>query len=248
VSDIIEGRNPVVEALRNRHPINKILLDGNARRFGVIAEIIELARKSAVPVEFVREPLLRRFSETGNHQGVVAVTAVKDYLDLEGLLDQSASKQQSALFCILDGIEDPQNLGAIIRTAEATGFHGIVVRERRAVGLTSAVARASAGAIEYMPVARVANISQSIETMKHRNIWVVGIDMAGEQDFAAVDFKPSTAIVIGSEGKGLSDLVKKRCDVLARIPMTGRITSLNASVAAAVVMYRVFRQRSGLKD
>jgi 23S rRNA (guanosine2251-2'-O)-methyltransferase len=244
-SDVIEGRNPVVEALRAGRPINKILLSSSIQRHGIVAEIVSLARQASIPLEYVGDQALRKYSTTSNNQGVVAITAVKDYIDLDDLFAVSQARNQSPLYCILDGIEDPQNLGAILRTAEATGFHGVIIRERRAAGLTSAVARASAGAIEYIPVARVTNITQAIETLKQAGIWVVGIDMNGEQDYSAVDYKPPTAIVIGSEGKGLSDLVKKHCDTLARIPMTGKISSLNASVAAAIVMYHAFRQRDG---
>jgi 23S rRNA (guanosine2251-2'-O)-methyltransferase len=170
--------------------------------------------------------------------------AVKDYVSLDDLLAISKNKNEPALYCILDGIEDPQNLGAILRTAEATGFHGVVVRVRRAVGLTSIVAKASAGAVEYMPVARVVNIAQSVERLKKDGIWVVGIDISGKQDYTGIDYKLPVAIVIGGEDKGLSELVRKRCDSLAFIPMKGRIGSLNASVATAVVMYEAYRQRS----
>ncbi len=245
MSDVIEGRNPVVEALRAGRPINKILLANGVQRHGVITEIITLAQRASVPVEYVQEIVLRKFSDSGNHQGVVAITAVKDYVDIEDLFKISEDKKQPPLYCILDGIEDPQNLGAIIRTADATGFHGVVVRERRAAGLTSAVARVSAGAIEYVPVARVTNINQTIDTLKQKGVWIIGIEASGKQDYGKVDYKPPTAIVIGSEGKGLSDLVAKHCDILAGIPMTGKISSLNASVAAALVMYAAFRQRTG---
>ena len=163
---------------------------------------------------------------------------------MEDLITLSKKRGEPPFYCALDGIEDPQNLGAIIRTADASGVHGVLIRSRRAAGLTAAVAKASAGAVEYVPVARVSNISQAIETLKKNNIWVTGIDSAGSIDYRKADFKPPTAIVIGSEGKGLSDLVKRRCDYLASIPMRGKITSLNASIAAALVMYEVFRQRN----
>jgi 23S rRNA (guanosine2251-2'-O)-methyltransferase len=151
------------------------------------------------------------------------------------------------LFIILDGIEDPHNLGAILRTADATGAHGVIIRERRAVGLTPIVEKASAGALEYIPVARVANISQTIETLKKNNVWIVGIDQTGDINYTQVDYVPPTALVIGGEGQGLSNLVKKHCDFLAFIPMKGKISSLNASVATGVAMYEVVRQRL-LKD
>jgi 23S rRNA (guanosine2251-2'-O)-methyltransferase len=152
------------------------------------------------------------------------------------------------LYLLLDGIEDPHNMGAILRTAEATGVHGVIIRERRAVGITPAVVRASAGAVEYIHIARVANISQAVVTLKKKGVWVIGIDMDGQADYRELDFTLPTAIVIGGEGQGLSELVRKRCDWVASIPMKGKITSLNASVAAAVVMYEALRQRDGLQQ
>jgi 23S rRNA (guanosine2251-2'-O)-methyltransferase len=242
--DVIEGRNPVLELLKAGRSINKILLANNVQRHSIIAEIMNLARERGAPVEFVDESVIRRLSFTGASQGIIAYVSPKEYVSLDDLLAVSKSKNEPPLYCILDGIEDPQNLGAILRTADATGFHGVVVRERRAVGLTPIVAKASAGAIEYIPVARVANISQAIESLKKANVWVVGIDMAGSQDYTKIDYKLPTAIVIGNEGNGLSDLVRKRCDIITSISMKGKISSLNASVATAIVMYEAFRQRS----
>jgi 23S rRNA (guanosine2251-2'-O)-methyltransferase len=244
MSDIIEGRNPVLELLKAGRSINKVLIASNVQRHSIIAEILSLAKTKGTPVEFVDESIIRRLSFTAASQGIIAYVSPKEYLSLDGLLVVSKRKNEPSLYCILDGIEDPQNLGAILRTADATGFHGLVVRERRAVGLTPIVAKASAGAIEYVPVARVANISQTIESLKKANVWVVGIDMAGSTDYTKIDYKLPTAIVIGGEGKGLSDLTKKRCDTIASIPMKGKISSLNASVATAIVMYEAFRQRS----
>lgn len=243
MSDVIEGRNPVVEALKSGRPINKVLMSRNIGRHGVIAEIVRLARADGIPVEYVPVEVIGKMSTTGAHQGVLACAAVKDYVELEDLLNVSRERNEPPLYCILDGIEDPQNLGSILRTAEAAGVHGLIIRLRRAAGLTAAVARASAGAVEYVPVARVSNISNAMETLKENNIWVVGIDRSGKMDYVKVDFTLPAAIVIGSEGKGLSDLVKKRCDFLASIPMRGKITSLNASVAAGLVMYEAFNQR-----
>ena len=188
--------------------------------------------------------VIDKSSTTSAHQGVIAYTAAKEYVALEDLLIISRERNEPPLYCILDGIEDPHNLGAILRTAEASGIHGVIIRSRRAVGLTAAVAKASAGALEYIPVARVSNISQAMVILKRNSVWVVGIDPTGEIDYSQVDFRLPTAIVIGSEGKGLSDLVKKRCDSLASIPMQGKITSLNASIAAALVMYEALKQRS----
>ncbi len=240
----IEGKNPVVEALKAGRPISKILLDKDIRGHGAAEQITGLSKSQGIEVEYVDRQTLDKQSSTGMHQGVIALAAAKKYIDLRDLLAISEAKKEPALYLVLDGIEDPHNLGAILRTADATGIHGVVIRERRAVGITPAVARASAGAVEYVPVAIVANIAQTVETLKKTGVWTVGIDMAGETNFSNIDFKLPTAIVIGGEGKGLSDLVRRRCDFIASIPMKGQISSLNASVAAAVVMYEALRQRT----
>ncbi len=241
---IIEGRNPVIEALRAGRPISKILMDRNAQLHGAAAQILQLAKGKGVMVELVDKQIIDRQSVTGSSQGVMAFAAAKDYVSLDDLLSIPLERREPALYLVLDGIEDPHNLGAILRTAEATGVHGVVIREKRAVGLTPAVVKASAGAVEYVPVAMVTNISQAILTLKKNNVWVTGIDVSGEQDYSRVDFSLPAAIVIGGEGKGLSDLAGKRCDSIASIPMKGKVTSLNASVAAAVVMYEALRQRA----
>jgi len=244
MDNTIEGRNPVLEALRSGRPINKILLIKNVGRHGTVAEILYLAQQNGVLLEYVERQVIDRLGQSGANQGIIALTAAKEYIGLDELLAIPAEKGQAAFFIILDGLEDPHNLGAIIRTADAAGAHGVIIRERRAVGLTSVVEKASAGALEYVPVARVTNISQTIETLKKNNVWVIGIDQAGQADYTKIDYKPATAFVIGAEGQGLSDLVRKNCDFLAAIPMHGHITSLNASVAAAVVMYEVIKQRT----
>jgi 23S rRNA (guanosine2251-2'-O)-methyltransferase len=244
MADTIEGRNPVLEALKAGRPVGKILLAKNIERHGALAEIIHLAQVGGIPVDYVERQAIDRLSQTPASQGIIAYTAAKEYAGLDELLAASQTKNRPALYIVLDGIEDPHNLGAIIRTADASGADGVIIRERRAVGLTSIVEKASAGAVEYVPVARVVNISQTLETLKHNNVWVVGIDQSASANYTKIDFKPPTAIVIGGEGKGLSDLVKKNCDFLASIPMKGKISSLNASVAAAVVLYEVVRQRT----
>ena len=244
MEETIEGRNPLLEALKAERPLSKILLDRNIRKQGIIASLLEHAREQGIPVEYVDGRVIEKRSSTGNSQGVIGYTAAREYASLGDLLAGAQEKNEPPLLCVLDGIEDPHNLGAIIRTAEATGVHGIIIRSRRAVGLTPAVARASAGAIEYLPVARVANIPGTLEELKKQGIWVTGIDMEGTALYNSVDFKPPSAIVIGDEGKGLSTLVRKRCDSLAYIPMKGKISSLNASIAAGVVRYEVLRQRT----
>lgn len=240
---IIEGKNPVIELLKTGHPIDKILLADNIKPGDAVAEILSLARAKGIPVERVARHIIDKQSTTGANQGVIAYAAVKEYVSLDDLLALSAEKNEPPLYVILDGIEDPQNLGSILRTAYASGIHGVIIRERRAAGLTATVAKASAGAVWYMPVASVSSIAGAIEALKKNNLWVIGIDRSGEIDYTQMDFKSPAAIVIGSEGKGLSELVRKRCDFLAHITMRGEITSLNASVAAALVMYEAFKQR-----
>jgi len=242
--DIIEGRNPVIELLKAGHPINKILLASNIKQGDAVTEILRLSRAKGIPVERVARHIIDKQSITGANQGVIAYAAVKEYVGLEDLLTLSAEKNEPPLYVILDGIEDPQNLGSILRTAYASGIHGVIIRERRAAGLTATVAKASAGAVWYMPVASVSSVAQAIETLKRNNLWIIGVDQAGKVEYRQMDFRSPTAIVIGSEGKGLSELVRKRCDFMAHIPMRGEITSLNASVAAALVMYEAFKQRS----
>jgi 23S rRNA (guanosine2251-2'-O)-methyltransferase len=223
--------------------VNRILLAQDSERHGAVAEILALARERGIPFEYVDRKILEKNASTPVHQGVLAYAAAKEYVSLEDLLSISHTKGGQPLYCILDGLEDPHNLGAILRTADAAGIHGLIIRNRREVGLTPVVAKASAGAIEYVPVARVANISQAIETLKKNGVWVVGIEASGNVPFDKVDFTLPTAIVVGGEGAGIAELVRKKCDVLASIPMRGRISSLNASVAAALVMYEAFRQR-----
>jgi 23S rRNA (guanosine2251-2'-O)-methyltransferase len=241
---IIEGRHPVIEALKAGRHINKIWLTSDIGRHAAVVEILRLSQARGIPVEYVAKHIIDETCTTSVHQGVIAHAATKEYVDLEDLFTVSREKDELPLYCIIEGVEDPRNLGAILRTAEASGIHGVIIRSRRAVGLTATVAKASAGAVEYMPVARVPNISQAIMTLKKRNVWVIGIDYAGEVEYSQVDFKLPTAIVVGGEGKGLSVLVKKRCDLLAYIPMRGKITSLNVSIATALVMYEALKQRS----
>ncbi|NLE09193.1 MAG: 23S rRNA (guanosine(2251)-2'-O)-methyltransferase RlmB [Dehalococcoidales bacterium] len=243
MTDTIEGKNPVLEALKSGRPVNKVLLAKGLKPDAAVNEILELARQQRIPVEYAERRVLDRQSVNGESRGIMALAAARDYASLDDLLALPEKTGEPALFCILDGIEDPANLGAILRTAGATGIHGVIIRSRRAVGLTSIVARTSAGAIEYVPVARAANISQTIDTLKKKNIWVTGIDMSGKTDFADIDFTMPSAIVIGGEGQGLSPLVMKNCDRVAHTPMKGNISSLNASVAAAIVMHGAFRQR-----
>ncbi len=241
---ITEGKNPVIELLKSGHPVARIILAENLRPDEAVSQILKLAQAGNIPVSRTPRQEIDRQSTTGAHQGVIAYAAATNYASLDDLLAISAKKNEPPLYIILDGIEDPQNLGSILRTAYAAGIHCVVIRERRAAGLTAAVARASAGAVWYMSVASVSSIADAVEKLKKNNIWVIGIDRTGQSEYTKMDYRSAAAIVIGSEGKGLSELVRKRCDFLANIPMRGQINSLNASVAAALVMYEAYRQRS----
>jgi len=241
--DIIEGRNPVLEALKAGRPIGKLLLSRDIERHSIVGQILHQAREAGVLVERVDPRLIQKLSPTGHSQGVLAMVAAAEYVTLDDLLARSRSLGEPPLYVLLDGIEDPYNLGAILRTADAAGVHGAVIPQRRAVGLTAAVARASAGAVEYVPVARVSNLSQAMARLGEEGVWTVGVDMVGGMDYTQADYRQPTALLVGAEGKGLSHLVKQRCDLLVSIPMKGRIASLNASGAAALVMYEASRQR-----
>jgi 23S rRNA (guanosine2251-2'-O)-methyltransferase len=246
MNEAIVGRNPVLEALKAGRSVIRILIDERVRSDARVDEITRRATAAGIPVERVPAGEIDAAASGEVHQGVIAQAPPRPRLDLDGLVALSGEKREPPLYVILDGIEDPQNLGAILRTGEATAVHGVVTRSRRAVGLTPAAVKASAGAAEYLPVVEVPNIAQAIEALRRKGVWTVGIDMSGDRDYVHVDYRPPTAIVIGAEGKGISDLVRKRCDFLARIPMRGRISSLNASVAAGVVLYEVVRQRLGV--
>lgn len=240
--DIIEGRNPVIEAIMAGRPLNRILIaDGG--KDGVIKKIIELAKEKHIVLQFANRGKLDNMSTTGNHQGVIAIASLKEYINVEDLISIAYSKGEAPFIIVLDGITDIQNLGSILRTADAVGAHGIIIPKRRAAGLNSAVGKVSAGAVEYVPVARVTNIARTLEYMKENNIWIIGTDAKEGNPFYKADLSGAAAIVIGSEGNGISRLVRDKCDFLVNIPMKGKIQSLNAGVAAAVVMYEVLRQR-----
>ncbi|MCX7748269.1 MAG: 23S rRNA (guanosine(2251)-2'-O)-methyltransferase RlmB [Clostridia bacterium] len=241
--DKLEGRNPVLEALKAGRTINKILI-AKGDREGSIKQIVALAKEKGIIVQEVERVKLNNLSSTHAHQGVIAFVSAKEYVELEDILKIAEEKNEAPFIIILDDITDSYNLGSILRTANAVGAHGIVIPKRRAIGLTASVSKASAGAIEYVPVARVTNISQTIETLKKANIWVVGTDVTGEKPYYKNNLKGPIALVIGSEGEGIGKLVKEKCDFLVNIPMLGEISSLNAGVAAGIVMYEILRQRS----
>lgn len=237
----IEGRNAVLEAFRSGKTIDKVfVLDGC--QDGPIKTITREARKYDTIINYVAKERLDQMSETGKHQGVIAYAAAYEYAQVEDILNLAKEKNEPPFVLILDNIEDPHNLGAIIRTANLCGAHGVIIPKRRAVGLTATVAKTSAGAINYTPVAKVTNLSSTIEELKEQGMWFVCADMGGEVMYK-LDLKGPIGLVIGSEGEGVSRLVKEKCDFVASIPMKGDIDSLNASVAAGVLAYEIVRQR-----
>lgn len=242
-SELIVGRNPILEALRAEREMNKIWIQEGVRR-GQMNELITLAKQSGALIQFVPKKRLDKLAETPHHQGVVASVAAYEYAMVDDLFQKAESLGETPFFLLLDEIEDPHNLGSILRTADSTGVHGVIIPRRRSVGLTAAVAKASTGAIEHVPVVRVNNLAQTMEELKERGMWFAGADMKGKQDFREADYDLPITLVIGSEGKGISRLIRQKCDFLVRLPMKGNVTSLNASVAAAILMYEVFRQRS----
>ncbi|MEL7655612.1 MAG: 23S rRNA (guanosine(2251)-2'-O)-methyltransferase RlmB [Bacillota bacterium] len=240
--NIIIGRNPVTEALKSGREIEKLLIAKDAE--GSIKKIIGMAKEKKLPYQFVEKPALDRVSDGRVHQGVIAYVSTFEYCDVEDILEKARIRGEDPFVVILDGIEDPHNLGAIMRTADGAGAHGIVIPKRRAAGITDVVAKASAGAVEYVPVAKVSNIAQTIDKLKELGVWIGACDMDGTE-YDRADLKGSIALVIGAEGQGISRLVKEKCDFSISIPMSGQITSLNASNAAAILMYEIKRQRKG---
>lgn len=240
--NVIIGRNAVIEALKADREIEKILISGTGE--GSIKKIVAMASDKKIPIHYSDRNALDRAANGGNHQGVVASVSAVANAEVEDLLALAKTRNEDPFLVILDGIEDPHNLGAIIRTAECAGAHGIVIPKRRAAGITETVAKTSAGAVEYVPCARVSNIAQTIDKLKSMGVWIAACDMKGTSLFQA-DLKGPIAIVIGNEGSGIGKLVREKCDFTVSIPMKGHIGSLNASNAAAVMLYEVRRQRDG---
>ena len=238
---VIEGRNAVLEAFRSGKPIDKLfVLDGC--QDGPVRSIVREARKHDTIIQFVEKERLAQLSETGKHQGVIAYAAAYEYAEVEDILANAREKGEDPFIILLDNIEDPHNLGAIIRTANLAGAHGVIIPKRRAVGLTATVARTSAGALNYTPVAKVTNLAKTMEELKEQGLWFVCADMGGETMYK-LNLKGPIGLVIGNEGDGVSRLVKETCDFVASIPMKGDIDSLNASVATGVLAYEIVRQR-----
>lgn len=242
---LIEGRNPVIEALKNDREIDKILIN-KASKEGSIKKIIALAKENNIVIQNVDRRKLDDMSESHAHQGVIAITSEYKYYELEEILEISKKRNEEPFFIILDGITDPHNLGSIIRTADAVRAHAVIIPKRRSVHITPIVAKASAGAVEYIPVCKVTNIVNTIKILKENGLWIAAVDMDGDT-FYKQNLLGALGLVIGSEGAGISRLVKQNCDFTVSIPMSGRVTSLNASVAGGILLYEVYRQRNAEK-
>ena len=240
--EIIGGKNPVLEALRADRDINKIWIAEGVQKKG-IAELLQLAKEKKVIVQFVPKKKIDGLTDS-NHQGIAAAVAAYNYAELDDLFKVAESRSEDPFFLILDELEDPHNLGSIMRTADAVGAHGLIIPKRRAVGLTAVVAKASTGAIEHIPVVRVNNLSQIVDELKKRNVWIAGTDAKESADYRKMDASLPLAVIIGSEGKGMSRILREKCDFLYQLPMVGHVTSLNASVAASLLMYEVYRKRN----
>jgi len=241
-NDQVEGRNAVIELLESGRDINKIYVS-DGEKHGSINKIIAMAKERKVIVTEISRAKINQMAQTENNQGVIAIVPPFAYCDIEDILDEAKKKNEKVFILILDGIEDPHNLGSIIRTAETAGVHGIIIPKRRSASVNSTVSKVSAGAVEYMKIARVNNINEAIQTLKENGIWIYGTDMEATKYYYEEDLKGDVAIVVGSEGFGMSRLVKENCDFLIKIPMKGKITSLNASVSAGIVMYEAVKQR-----
>lgn len=241
-NDQIEGRNAVLELLESGKDINKIYIT-KGEKHGSITKIIAKAKERRIVIVEVEREKINQMAQTENAQGVIAIVPPFDYCEVEDILNEAKTKNEKAFILILDGIEDPHNLGSIIRTAETAGVHGIIIPKRRAAAVNSTVVKTSAGATNFMKIARVNNINETIKYLKENDVWIYGTDMETNKMYYDEDLTGNIAIVIGSEGFGMSKLVKENCDFLIKIPMKGKITSLNASVSAGIVMYEAVKQR-----
>ncbi|HHY06706.1 MAG TPA: 23S rRNA (guanosine(2251)-2'-O)-methyltransferase RlmB [Clostridia bacterium] len=241
-TEFIAGKNPVLEALQAGRPLSKILLAQGLKQSSV-KEIMSLARTRQIPYQFVAREKLDALVAGNIHQGIVAEAGVKQYGEWEEIIEKARQKGEDPFVVLLDGLEDPRNLGAILRTAEAVGVHGVIIPKHRSVSLTAAAARSSAGAVEYVPVARVTNLASVMDRLKEKGCWIVGTDPQAEQKYCEADLKGPLAVVLGSEGKGMGRLVKEKCDFLVSIPMLGQVNSLNVSVTGALLFYEIIRQR-----
>ena len=240
---IIEGRNPVIEALRSDADIDTILINKDAAQ-GSLNKIIELAKEKNILVKNVDKALLDRLSENKRHQGVIAEAMEYEYKDIDDIFEYAKAKNEMPFIVILDEVTDVHNLGTIIRSAECLGAHGLIIPKRRAARINGVAAKSSAGAIEYLPVCRVTNISRTLDLLKERGLWIYGADMEGDRYIYDEKYDVPVGLVIGSEGSGIGRLVKEKCDILVKIPMKGKINSLNASNAASIIIYEIMKQRT----
>lgn len=240
--DQIEGRNAVLELLESGKDVNKILIE-KGEKHGSILKILAMAKERRIVIVELEKNKLNQMAQTPSHQGVIAIVPPFDYCEVENILEDAKEKNEKPFVLILDGIEDPHNLGSIIRTAETAGVHGIIIPKRRAASVNSTVNKVSAGAVQHMKIARVNNINDVIRDLKEEGLWICGTDMEAQKYYYEEDYRGAIGIVIGSEGFGMSRLVKENCDFLVKIPMKGKVTSLNAAVSAGIVTYEVVKQR-----
>ena len=242
MEDVIAGRNSVGEALKSGRPLNKLLI-AKGERQGSLRELAGIAKDKGILVQEVEPQRLAQLAPGQRHQGVVAMASPVEYAEVEDILAAAEAKGEAPLIVVLDELEDPHNLGAVLRSVDAAGAHGVIIPKRRSCPLSTTVAKTSAGAVEYVPVARVANLAQTLDKLKKAGVWVAGCDMDGTENYFEASLKGPLALVIGGEGRGLGRLVKEHCDFLVRIPMQGHVNSLNASVACSLVLYEAVRQR-----
>ncbi|WP_319404264.1 23S rRNA (guanosine(2251)-2'-O)-methyltransferase RlmB [uncultured Anaeromusa sp.] len=242
MEDVIAGRNSVGEALKSGRPLNKLLI-AKGERQGSLRELAGIAKDKGILIQEVEPQRLAQLAPGQRHQGVVAMASPVEYAEVEDILAAAEAKGEAPLLVVLDELEDPHNLGAVLRSVDAAGAHGVIIPKRRSCPLSTTVAKTSAGAVEYVPVARVSNLAQTLDKLKKAGIWVAGCDMDGTENYFEASLKGPLALVIGGEGRGLGRLVKEHCDFLVRIPMQGHVNSLNASVACSLVLYEAVRQR-----
>lgn len=242
MADYVWGRYPVLEALRSRRRVHRILIAQGPRDAGM-SQLLDQARRVGVPVEPTPKRRLDDLSKNANHQGVVALVAPRTYADVEDILQRAKELGEDPLIVVLDAIQDVHNLGSLIRTAEVVGAHGVIIPEHRAAGLTPVVDKTSAGAVEFLPVAQVTNITRTLDDLKKRGVWCIGLDGSARTRFDQANLKGPIALVVGNEGKGISRLVKEHCDLLISLPMRGHVASVNAAIAGSVALYEIWRQR-----
>jgi 23S rRNA (guanosine2251-2'-O)-methyltransferase len=242
MADYVWGRYPVLEAMRSRRRVHRIMIAQGPRDAG-LNQVMDQARRIGIAVEPVARRRLDDLAKGANHQGVVALVAPREYADLDDILERAKERGEEPLVVVLDAIQDVQNLGSLIRTAEAVGAHGVVIPEHRAAGLTPAVDKTSAGAVEFLPVARVTNITRTLDDLKKRGLWCIGLDGSAKTRFDQANLTGPIALVVGNEGKGISRLAREHCDLLVNLPMRGHVGSLNAAIAGSIALYEIWRQR-----